>query len=68
VVGSGYTVDPDGYFGPDTEEAVRDFQRNAGLEDDGLVGPHIWSTLGGQQPGWDLDSNGIIDPDEVVWD
>jgi peptidoglycan hydrolase-like protein with peptidoglycan-binding domain len=68
LVGFGYTVDADGYFGPGTEQAVRDFQRNAGLEVDGLVGPHTWSTLGGQQPGWDLDSNGIIDPDEVVWD
>ena len=64
----GYAVDVDGYFGPGTEQAVRDFQRNAGLEVDGLVGPHTWSTLAGQQPGWDLDGNGIIDPDEVVWD
>ena len=27
LVSSGYTVDADGYFGPGTEQAVRDFQR-----------------------------------------
>jgi murein L,D-transpeptidase YcbB/YkuD len=48
-----------------TEQAVRDFQRIAGLDADGLVGSHTWSTLAGQQPGWELDSNGIIDPDEI---
>jgi peptidoglycan hydrolase-like protein with peptidoglycan-binding domain len=68
LVSHGYTVDVDGYFGPGTEQAVRDFQRTAGLEIDGLVGPHTWSTLAGQQPGWDLDSNGIIDPDEIGQD
>ena len=60
----GYAIDVDGYFGPGTERAVRDFQRIAGLEVDGLVGPNTWSALGGQ-PGWDLDGNGSIDPDEV---
>ena len=68
LVSHGYTVDVDGYFGPGTEQAVRDFQRNAGLEADGLVGRNTWPTLVGQQPGWDLDGNGVIDPDEVVWD
>ena len=67
LVNRGYTVDVDGYFGPGTEQAVRDFQRIEGLEVDGLVGPNTWSTLVGG-PGWDLDGNGIIDPDEVVWD
>jgi hypothetical protein len=67
LVDRGYTVDVDGYFGPGTEQAVRDFQRIEGLEVDGLVGPNTWSTLVGG-PGWDLDGNSIIDPDEVVWD
>ena len=65
LVSHGYAVDVDGYFGPGTEQAVRDFQRIEGLEVDGLVGPNTWSTLVGRQPGWDLDGNGIIDPDEV---
>ena len=29
----------DGYFGPETEEALRDFQRNLGLPPDGTCGP-----------------------------
>jgi hypothetical protein len=65
LVTHGYSVDVDGYFGPGTERAIRDFQRFAGLEVDGLVGPNTWGTLAWQQPGWDLDGNGIVDPDEV---
>ena len=68
LIDAGYTIDVDGYFGPGTETAVRDFQLDAGLEVDGLVGPHTWLTLVGWQPGWDLDGNGTVDPDEVVWD
>jgi peptidoglycan hydrolase-like protein with peptidoglycan-binding domain len=68
LVSHGYTVDVDGYFGPGTEQAIRDFQRNAGLEVDGLVGPHTWSTLGVSMPGSELDGNGIIDPYEVIGD
>ena len=67
LIGHGYTVDVDGYFGPATEQAVRDFQRNEGFEVDGLVGPDTWSTLVAQM-GWDLDGNGIVDPDELAGD
>jgi N-acetylmuramoyl-L-alanine amidase len=31
----------DGIFGPDTERALRDFQRNAGLTADGVAGPQV---------------------------
>lgn len=35
----------DGIFGPDTEKAVMAFQRNAGLVDDGIIGPATWREL-----------------------
>lgn len=35
----------DGIFGPETEDAVADFQRNAGLPVDGVAGPTTISTL-----------------------
>lgn len=36
----------DGVFGPRTDEAVRAFQRDAGLEVDGYIGPKTWAALG----------------------
>jgi zinc D-Ala-D-Ala carboxypeptidase len=35
----------DGIFGPETEKAVREFQEKAGLDVDGIVGPHTWQAL-----------------------
>lgn len=35
----------DGIFGPETEDAVADFQRNAGLPVDGVAGPTTCATL-----------------------
>lgn len=34
-----------GFYGPDTEAAVKDFQKNRGLETDGIVGPKTWEQL-----------------------
>ena len=47
LIGRGYDFgDVDGTFGPKTEEAVRHFQRDAGLNDDGIAGPRTWEALG----------------------
>lgn len=35
----------DGIFGPATEQNVRRYQRNYGLEEDGIVGPLTWESL-----------------------
>jgi peptidoglycan hydrolase-like protein with peptidoglycan-binding domain len=36
----------DGWFGDDTEKAVKAFQRAKGLDDDGVVGEDTWRALG----------------------
>jgi peptidoglycan hydrolase-like protein with peptidoglycan-binding domain len=35
----------DGVFGPSTEDAVTQFQREVGLEEDGIAGPNTWGAL-----------------------
>jgi peptidoglycan hydrolase-like protein with peptidoglycan-binding domain len=35
----------DGIFGSQTEQAVRSFQQNGGLQVDGIVGPNTWAAL-----------------------
>jgi hypothetical protein len=63
----GQSIDADGYFGPATEQAVRNFQQAAGLEVDGLVGPDTWAALyTGDPAGTDADGNGTIEPWEVT--
>jgi Putative peptidoglycan binding domain/N-acetylmuramoyl-L-alanine amidase len=42
----GLTPDAAGTFGPKTEAAVREFQRQHGLVPDGIVGPKTWDLLG----------------------
>lgn len=38
-------VTPDGVFGPGTEAAVRQFQRDHDMVPDGIVGPKTWAAL-----------------------
>ncbi len=45
----GFSVDLDGFFGRETESAVRLFQSEHGLADDGVVGPLTWSVLTGTE-------------------
>ena len=48
-VALGFTGDVvDGLFGDVTEQAVREFQRRRGLEDDGVVGPQTWAEILGR--------------------
>jgi peptidoglycan hydrolase-like protein with peptidoglycan-binding domain len=50
LVQQGLPVEADGFFGDGTEEAVRQFQRNSDLLDDGIVGPRTWAALEGLAP------------------
>ena len=40
-----YTMDIDSSFGPGMEQAVRNYQRDKGLEVDGVIGVNTWSKL-----------------------
>jgi peptidoglycan hydrolase-like protein with peptidoglycan-binding domain len=46
----GFAVDVDGVFGPETESAVKRFQAEHGVADDGVVGPGTWAALTGTSP------------------
>jgi putative peptidoglycan binding protein/transglycosylase-like protein with SLT domain len=46
----GYSLDVDGLFGYDMEDAVKEFQAQHGLDDDGIVGPYTWAALFGTEP------------------
>lgn len=43
----GYAVETDGWYGPKTEAAVRDFQRVSGLLADGIAGPKTLAFIAG---------------------
>lgn len=50
--GLGHALVTDGKFGRITEMAVRSFQRRAGLEADGVVGPKTWAALTIEDTAW----------------
>ena len=60
-------VEADGYFGPGTESAVRDFQASVGLEATGVIDATTWAELGvnAGAPYPDLNGDGVIDGSEV---
>ena len=41
----GIPTDPDGKYGPKTEQAVKDYQKKNGLKVDGKCGPQTWGSL-----------------------
>ncbi|WP_445315945.1 glycoside hydrolase family protein [Microcoleus vaginatus] len=43
---AGVNIEPDGFFGNDTDKAVRQFQQQKGLEADGVVGAQTRKELG----------------------
>jgi hypothetical protein len=42
---AGYTIKVDGWFGKETDSQTKNFQRNNGLVDDGIVGPKTRSKM-----------------------
>jgi peptidoglycan hydrolase-like protein with peptidoglycan-binding domain len=49
LVELGWQLDVDGDFGPMTEDAVKEFQSQNGLDVDGIVGPNTWAALDARQ-------------------
>ena len=43
--GQGYSIAVDGYYGPETENATEDFQTDAGITADGVIGRNTWRAL-----------------------
>ncbi|MEK6707830.1 MAG: peptidoglycan-binding protein [Pseudomonadota bacterium] len=46
----GYALDADGFFGRDTEAALKQFQSEHNLDDDGVAGALTWAALLGTPP------------------
>lgn len=61
---TGAGLEPDGVFGDKTEEAVKAFQRDNGLTDDGIVGPKTWVAMGGAPEDDEIPEAPDMPPDE----
>lgn len=48
LVRHGYRIRPDGFYGKQTIDAIKDFQRNHHLKDDGFAGPKTLAKLRGR--------------------
>ena len=46
----GYSIQPDGVFGNQTDATVRQFQGRHDLKVDGMVGPKTWNALASDGP------------------
>jgi peptidoglycan hydrolase-like protein with peptidoglycan-binding domain len=61
-----YSIDVDGYYGPQSAQVARQFQKDNGLEVDGYVGPQTWATsfnLGTSTDQSETSSSPSITPD-----
>lgn len=61
---AGYAVSVDGHFGPETEQAVRSYQRSQGLVTDGIAGPKTRALLHGQKDERLLSQMDLVDAAE----
>jgi N-acetylmuramoyl-L-alanine amidase len=58
----------DGLYGPRTDAALRQFQRNVGDESDGIVGPHTLSVLRRMRPLDEVPSRALVREREELTD
>jgi len=67
LVSLGYLFEADGYFGDDTQFSVQYFQRANSLRATGRIDLDTWKILMGnsQLPGYDLNNDGVVGPDEL---